>query len=116
MRISEWIQAGFATILAAIAWIRPLTFRRRAVISLMAAFAIIAVALARSSVEVLGADHASILRDWLPVVLMLVPYWQTGQFFVGPDEKVQARLVEIDRRLLSIMPRFMQSSGRFTRL
>jgi len=116
MRISEWIQAGFATILAAIAWIRPLTFRRRAVISLMAAFAIIAVALARSSVEVLGADHASILRDWLPVVLMLVPYWQTGQFFVGPDEKVQARLIEIDRRLLSIMPRFMQSSGRFTRL
>jgi membrane-associated phospholipid phosphatase len=115
MRTSEWIQAGFATILAIAAWIRPLTSLRRAVITLLAAFAILAILLARSSARVLGPYHASILRDWLTVVLMLVPYWQTGQFFTGPNEKIQTRLAKIDRHLFNLLPR-TATLGRFTRL
>jgi membrane-associated phospholipid phosphatase len=30
----------------------------------------------------------------------LVPYWQTGQFFLAPNERFQASLIETDRRLL----------------
>jgi membrane-associated phospholipid phosphatase len=115
MRTSEWIQAGFATILAVAAWIWPLTARRRWVISLLAACAIFAIMLARASAWVLTPVQVSILRDWLPVVLMLVPYWQTGQFFLGPNERIQARLIAIDRWLLKFMPPKL-SFGRFTQL
>ena len=116
MRISEWIQAGLTTIIAVAAWIRPLTTRRRSAITLLAGFTIFAVILAHFSIRVLTPRQASIFRDWLPVVLMLVPYWQTGQFFVGPNERIQARLVEIDRWLLNLIPLMTGTSGRYTRL
>lgn len=116
MRISEWIQAGFATIIAIAAWIRPLPTRRRSAITLLAGSVIFAVILAHFSVRVLAPHQASILRDWLPVALMLVPYWQTGQFFMGPNERIQARLVEIDRWLLNLIPPVTGTSGRYTRL
>ncbi|HEX3438483.1 MAG TPA: phosphatase PAP2 family protein [Pseudacidobacterium sp.] len=116
MRPSEWIQAGFATILAVAAWIRPLTAHRRFVVALLAAFAIFAVMLARLSARILPPFQVSIFRDWLPVVLMLVPYWQTGQFFMGPNEKIQSRLAEIDRWLLNLIPVKTWTLGRYTRL
>src|SRR5262249_23539803 len=116
MRTSEWIQAGFAIILAAAAWLRPLTFRRRAVIALLAIFAIFAIAAARCSVRFIAPDRASILRDWLTLVLMLVPYWQSGQFFMGPNEKIQLRLAEIDRWFLNLVPQLPWASGRGMRL
>ena len=116
MRISEWIQAGLATIIALAAWIRPLTTRRRSAITLLAGFTICAVILAHFSVRVLAPHQASIFRDWLPVALMLVPYWQTGRFFMWPNERIQARLVEIDRWLLHLIPPVPGISGRYTRL
>jgi membrane-associated phospholipid phosphatase len=116
MRTSEWIQIGFATILALAAWIRPLSARRRSAISLLAAFTMLAVILARLLEHILVPVQASIFRDWLPVALMLVPYWQTGQFFLGPNEKIQARLAGIDRRLLYLMPPITCRFGRYTRL
>ena len=100
MRNSEWIQAGFATILALAAWIRPLEAPRRRAITWFAVAAIVAVSLARLSGYFIGPAASSILRDWLPVPLTLIPYWQTGQFFKGPDEKLQAWLVESDRVVL----------------
>jgi membrane-associated phospholipid phosphatase len=44
------------------------------------------------------AVASSIARDWLPAPLMLLAYWQAGQFFVGPNAKLQALLEESDRR------------------
>jgi len=122
MRTSEWIQAGFAAILATVAWLCPLTARRRWTISLIAGAAIIAVALARLSEFILTPLQSSILRDWLPVPLMLIPYWQAGQFFVAPNQKIQAWLVESDRRLLGFFARTRWASqtgwkfGRFAHL
>jgi hypothetical protein len=116
MRTSEWIQVGFATILALAAWIRPLPARRRSAISILAAFTLLTVFLARCSGYILRPVQASMLRDWLPVVLMLVPYWQTGQFFLGPNEKIQARLATIDRRLLNLLCEIPSTLGRFARL
>ncbi len=95
MRTSEWIQSGFALLFAAAAWIRPLPLRRRWVTTLLAAIALLIIALVRHF-----AYQNSILRDWLPVPLLLIPYWQTGQLFLGPNEKFQAWLIETDRRLL----------------
>jgi membrane-associated phospholipid phosphatase len=39
-------------------------------------------------------------RDWLPAPLMLMAYWQAGQFFVQPSPRLQAMLEDFDRRWL----------------
>ena len=116
MRASEWIQSGFATILAIAAWVYPIALRRRLTITLLAACAVVAVDLARLSEYVLQPIQASILRDWLPVPLMLIPYWQAGQFFKGPNEKIQARLTKIDRSVFDLMSRLGWTFGAFARL
>jgi membrane-associated phospholipid phosphatase len=114
MRTSEWIQIGFAIILAAAAWIQPLfsrlplPVRRRWNITLLAIVPCVAVALARASAFALPAFSVSILRDWLTVALFLVPYWQTGQFFQGPNHLIEERLMTFDRWL---MPEAARTSG-----
>jgi membrane-associated phospholipid phosphatase len=115
MRTSEWIQAGFATLLALAAWIAPLSAKRRRAVTLLALFAVAAVLLARASVHTLSPRTALALRDWLPVARMLIPYWQTGQFFVKPDDKLQTRLSAIDKALLGWVPRLSPSWQRATR-
>ncbi len=116
IRTSEWIQTGFATILTVVAWIRTLPTGRRWITTLLAAFAIIAVTIARFSTNVLTPRQASAFRDWLPVALMLVPYWQTGQFFMEPNERIQNRLAEIDRWLSNLVSHSAKAPGRFTQL
>jgi membrane-associated phospholipid phosphatase len=116
MRASEWIQAGFASILALAAWVMPLTARRRWAITWLAAFAIVAIGLARLSEYLLTPVGASILRDWLPVPLTLIPYWQTGQFFIGPNQKVQGWLLESDRWVSDLASRTGWKFGRLARL
>lgn len=108
MRASEWIQVGFAIILAVAAWIRPLPMRHRWIITVLAIVAIVAVALVRSTAHFLPPSSVSMIRDWLTVALLLVPYWQTGQFFLGPNIQIQDRLAAFDRWLL---PRVAATSG-----
>src|SRR5580704_3400647 len=113
MRTSEWIQIGFAIVLAAAAWIqpffgRPLPVRRRVNITLFALVPLVAVMLARATASFLPPLYVSTLRDWLTVALFLVPYWQTGQFFQTPNHRIEERLLAFDRRL---MPRTAGTSG-----
>src|SRR6202000_3541594 len=98
MRTSEWIQIGFAILLAAAAWVQalsrhPLPVRRRWNITLLAIVPIFAVELARSTAIFLSPLYVSILRDWLTVGLFLVPYWQTGQFFHAPKQRLEEPLL-----------------------
>jgi membrane-associated phospholipid phosphatase len=113
MRTSEWIQIGFAIILAAAAWIQalsahPLPARRRWNITLLAFVPLAVVMLARSTAVFLPPRYISVLRDWLTVALFLVPYWQTGQFFQAPNQRIEQRLLAFDRWL---MPRTAGTSG-----
>jgi membrane-associated phospholipid phosphatase len=113
MRTSEWIQIGFAVILAAAAWVQtlsrfPLPLRRRWNITLLAIVPIAAILLARATAAFLPRLSVSILRDWLTVALFLVPYWQTGQFFQGPNHRIERRLLAFDHWL---MPRAAGTSG-----
>ncbi len=105
MRTSEWIQIGFAILLAGAAWIqalgpRPLPPRSRWTITLLGVVPLAAVMLARATAFFLPADYVSVLRDWLTVGLFLVPYWQTGQFFQGPNHRIEERLMAFDRWLM----------------
>lgn len=108
MRPAEWIQVGFSLILAVAAWIVPLPMRRRLIVTLLAASLLGAEALAISFSRFLTPIQASVVRDWLPSVLMLIPYWQAGQFFIAPNEKFQDSLLRLDSRWL---PNIASTSG-----
>ncbi len=113
MRTSEWIQIGFAVILAVAAWVQalsrhPLPVRRRWNITLLAILPIAAIELARATAIFLPPLYVSVLRDWLTVALFLVPYWQTGQFFQGPNHRIEERLLAFDHWL---MPQTAGTSG-----
>jgi membrane-associated phospholipid phosphatase len=113
MRISEWIQGGFAVLFCLAAWTtaftsRPLPARRRWIVTGLAAFAVGSIALAQACRGLMSKEHFLVLLDLMTMVLFLVPYWQTGQFFVAQNQKIQGRLLKFDQWLL---PRASQMSG-----
>ena len=97
MRTSEWIQIGFSAGMALLAWMRPLELRQRFRVALLAIAVAGAILCARLA---LHGFAGSVVRDWLPVALLLFPYWQAGQFFTGPDERIQGWLARTDERML----------------
>ncbi|WP_051978489.1 phosphatase PAP2 family protein [Edaphobacter aggregans] len=108
MRTSEWIQIGFAAILALAAWIASLPARRRWTITALALIATATVACAIKISTHLPPAVAAVFRDWLTVALFLIPYWQTGQFFLQPNPAIERRLLAFDQRLL---PGIARTSG-----
>jgi membrane-associated phospholipid phosphatase len=105
MRTSEWIQVGFAVVFSIAAWAtaltsRPLPLRRRWIVTALAGFAIVTVGLAHLCAHLLSQEQFSVLLDYLTVGLFLVPYWQTGQFFLKPNPRIEDRLLAFDRWLL----------------
>ena len=104
MRTSEWIQGGFTSAIAISAWLIPLSRQRRQTISLLALCALAGVGLSIASAYLLPPFPSAVLRDWLPVFITLIPYWQTGQFFTGPDKKIQEWLATSDRWLYRLLP------------
>jgi len=85
LRIAECIQLVFVCLLVLASRLRPLNRTRRLRVALLAFVAIALIAAARFSAHWISPLASSILRDWLPAALMLVPYWQLGQFFTEPD-------------------------------
>jgi len=116
MRTSEWIQAGFAIAIAISACLVPLSRRRRLTTGLLAACALVGVGLSRASTFFLAPVQSAILRDWLPVFITLIPYWQTGQFFTQPDTRIQAWLAASDRWFFKLFSRTGCRFGRAARL
>lgn len=105
MRGSEWIQGGFAALFCLAAWMtgwtsRPLPLRRRWNVTALAVFAVAALVLTHLAARVLSPEAFPVVLDFVTMALFLVPYWQTGQFFMGPNKEIQNRLMEIDHWLL----------------
>jgi membrane-associated phospholipid phosphatase len=96
MRIAEWIQIAFFSILVLAAWRCPLARRQRLRVTAFAALAIGAILAARFMFHFVPLRFSSVVRDWLPAALLLVPYWQVGEFFAGPNQSMQARLAAFD--------------------
>jgi membrane-associated phospholipid phosphatase len=107
MRASEWIQIVFVFGIGLLAWMRPLEARRRLRIALLAIIVPAAILVARFA---LHGFARSAVRDWLPAALLLVPYWQAGQFFTGPDERIQKWLAQTDEKALHVLRRIVGSS------
>jgi membrane-associated phospholipid phosphatase len=112
MRDSEWIQIGSAFVFAVAAWISPLSADRRKAVTALAVVAIAILGIARALVFILPSGPIAILRDWLPVPLMLIPYWQTGQFFRGPNQRIQAWLLASDEPVFRLAARMHLRAAR----
>ena len=107
LRVAEWIQLGFVSLLALAAWFRPLEPQRRRRVTWLGLAAIAAIVAARLSGHWISPVVSPILRDWLPAGLLLIPYWQVGQFFTAPDRRMEERLAVVDRaffRAIGIEP------------
>jgi membrane-associated phospholipid phosphatase len=101
------IQGAFVSVLTVAGWLRPLDRIRQLKITLLFAIAIGAIVLGYYSNRWLNPFAFSILHDWLPAPLLLLPYWQVGQFFTSADPQMESRLVEFDHaffRALRIQP------------
>jgi len=105
MRTSDWIQIGLAVALALAAWVTPFTsqplpVQRRLAVAGLAGVAIAVLSVGRLCAGMVPAASRPVLHDGFTVAVFLVPYWQAGQFFVGPNAKIEERLLAFDRRLL----------------
>lgn len=96
-----WIEVVFISLLTAAAWLRPLERRRQLKVTLLALIAAAIIFLAWINhwigshwLDLLGP---STVHDWLPAVLMLIPYWQVGHFFTAADPEVERHLISFDR-------------------
>src|SRR5438270_4528278 len=103
MRVAELIQLVFVFLLALAARMRPLTLRRQLKVAGLAALAIMSILVTRCIASVISPRSSNLIRDWLPSALLLVPYWQIGQFFTAPNRRVQAKLATFDRALFEAL-------------
>jgi membrane-associated phospholipid phosphatase len=93
VRVCETLSLAFFTYLAAAAWIRPLPAgRRRQVTAGSGAVAAVILGSAR-----LGD---AVVRDWAPAFYILVAYFLSGRTFVDPMPRVEAWLLDWDRRVI----------------
>ena len=102
MRAAEWINTVVFSFFMALAWHRRLPRRRRANVTVIGMVALAATFLSACVVSRLVAPlAASVARDWLPAALLLLVYWQAGQFFLRVDENAQRRLARLDERTVA---------------
>lgn len=97
MRIAEGIQLFFGSLLAVASWVRPLERARRLRVTMLALVLVVVISLVRSSDRWLNHRDSMMLRDWIPAALLLIPYWQIGQFFTGANPSAEAKLRAFDQ-------------------
>lgn len=117
MRTAEWINLLAFSFLVILAWRRPLPERRKGKAIAIGAAALAATVLASTVVPRMLPDvPSSVIRDWLPYPLLLLFYWQAGQFFTRVDLRVQRRLFSIDQQFVLPVLEWLRNCrcGRWT--
>jgi membrane-associated phospholipid phosphatase len=96
VRVSEWVAVTYFGYLVVVAWALPRGVRRwtAAGVSAGAAAAVFVPRLLPES------PTREVLRDWLPMIYLVVGYWLSGLYFVAPMERVEAAFLELDRKVL----------------
>jgi len=90
MRLYEWISLVFYAAFAVLAWLRPLSLRRRSLVTAIAVAGIAGILRLRSTAA----------RDWLPLAFIPLAYWQTGLFLRPLNNWLQSKLKSFDRKHL----------------
>ena len=103
MRSAELVNVSyfiFFTVLA-LAWRLPFHSRAKAVLIGMAGLGLTATAVTAD--WWLTPYGAGIFRDWMPVPVMALAYWQSGCFFQKVNPTLQAFFDSSDRKILQLL-------------
>lgn len=108
MRTADWINTVSFSLLLILAWRRRLNRPRRTKVTLLGFTGLVLTAISAGALpRVLPRLAASVTRDWLPYLLLLLFYWQAGQCFTEPNVATERWLEQFDQRLLpSVLPAF----------
>src|SRR6185369_4865282 len=86
MRAAEWIHLVVFSFFAGLAWVRRLPGKRRRKVTLLGAIGLGATLTGAWLLPLwLPPLAVSVVRDWLPAALILLVYWQAGEFFQRED-------------------------------
>jgi hypothetical protein len=100
LRAAEWINILSFSWFVVLAWLRELDTARRTTITAIGAGGLAITAFASQLLPRLAAPlAASVGRDWIPYLLLLMFYWQAGRFVTRTDVEFEARLERLDRKL-----------------
>ncbi len=93
LRTTEWINLLAFSVFAGLAWFRRgLDTARRVKIT--------ATGVGGLTITLLVAfTGVGVIRDWIPLALLPMFYWQAGQFVTGANEAAEKRLLQWDRWL-----------------
>jgi membrane-associated phospholipid phosphatase len=115
LRNTEWINLlAFLWFAVLASCVRRLGGARRRTIRLIGA-AGVAITLFVSLVlpQFTSGRTASITRDWIPLLLLALFYWQGGQFVTGIDAAVEEKLARLDLQFVApLFERSLRSSFR----
>src|SRR5262245_36964423 len=95
MRTGEFVNLtyfGFFTVLALV-WALPRHSRIKAV----------AIGLTGIGVTLTATTAVGVLRDWLPVPLMALAYWQSGCFFQKANPRLQSMFERSERKIVELL-------------
>ncbi len=102
MRPGDIITLAALSFLIVVGCLRPISGRQRRQVVGLGVLGAILIA-ATQALSKCSPEDAKAVGDWLPCLLMLIVYWQAGRFMGEPNEKLQNRLLEFDRRRLGTL-------------
>lgn len=87
----------------ALAWLRHdlSRFKRWKITSIGVGGLAIIIFTARILVRLVAPLPASVTRDWIPYLLLLMFYWQAGNFVTHSDTWLEEKLLELDSRVVA---------------
>ena len=95
MRIAEVVNLVYFAFFTILAFVRalPLHSRIKAVL----------IGLAGIGINGSASEMQGTLRDWLPVPLVALAYWQSGCFFQKPNPRLQSLFENSERKILELL-------------
>ena len=96
MRTGELVNLAYFSVFTVLAlvWRLPVSSRVKAAL----------IGLAGLGINQVAARAGGIFRDWLPVPLMALAYWQSGCFFQKANPRLQAIFESSETRILRLLP------------
>ena len=95
--MAEWLSFFLYLFFIGAACVRPLPRRQRYQAIAIGAAGVSLISAMRLLRGAIPASVLEVIRDWIPGLLMLMVYWQSGRFFRTRNEKLQRLLERFDR-------------------
>lgn len=101
MRAIDWLNLIFFSLFIIASWRPPVERQKRLEVHVIGIVGIILVVTSQFAERLVSTYTASVVRDWLPALLLPMMYWQAGRCAGPVNKKFQDRLQTIDDKLLT---------------